>query len=83
VTEVHLISGAGAAGGENPPRRHWKIRCTRCGENVGVVNLPVGGLEGWLMGKLVCPSGKHSIDPPGWGLKATIFYPKGGGDEKP
>jgi hypothetical protein len=53
------------------------------GENVGVVNLPVGGLEGWLMGKLVCPSGKHSIDPPGWGLKATIFYPKGGGDEKP
>jgi hypothetical protein len=82
MSESYLSKGAtvGLIGrGASPPSfsplcRRWKVRCTKCGENVAIIRLPVGELEGWLLDQLVCPSGKHTIEPAGYGLKVSIFY---------
>jgi hypothetical protein len=62
--------------------RSWRISCKRCGGSVGIVRLKLGSMEGWLMQRLVCPSGSHQISVPGEGLTVERFY-ESGANHKP
>jgi hypothetical protein len=60
--------GAGA-----PLFRTWKISCERCSCIVATICLQPGDLEEWLMERITCPSGKHTLATTGEGLSAKIW----------
>jgi hypothetical protein len=79
VREVNWkLAREGGAGA--PPFRTWKISCSRCailhagGQGfVTTICLRPGDLEEWLMERVTCPSGKHTLATVGEGLSAEVW----------